>query len=70
MQAQVFWITANVAFSENNSVRLAVTPGITSIDLLHISSWTQAGEVTDIRIDFGSPNTCPALKINSVDLGK
>lgn len=70
VQAQMFWITANLAFSENNSVRLAVTEGITSIDLLHISSWTQARKVTDIRIDFGSPNTCPALKINSVKLGK
>ncbi len=70
VQVQVFWKTANVAFSENNSVRLAVFPGITSIDLSPMSSWTQAGEVTDIRIDFDSPGTCPALKINSVELGK
>jgi alginate O-acetyltransferase complex protein AlgJ len=70
VQVQVFWKTANVAFSENNSVRLAVIPGITSIDLSPISSWTQAGEVTDVRIDFDSPSTCPSLKINSVELGK
>lgn len=49
----------------------ATNPGIATVDLSPLSSWTQAGTVTDVRIDVDSPSACPVLMtINSLELGK
>ncbi|MBI5559573.1 MAG: hypothetical protein HY885_18275 [Deltaproteobacteria bacterium] len=70
VQIQVFWHAADAVFRETDSIRFATTPGINRIDLSSFSSWVQAGAITDIRIDIESPNSCPVLSINSLEIGK
>jgi hypothetical protein len=70
VQVQVSWHSAGREFSEANSVRFTTHPGMTAINLTPLSSWTQAGAVTDIRVDIDSASTCPIVAIDNLELGK
>ncbi len=70
LQIQVFWHTAGSVFSESSSVHFMTNPGIITKDMSQYSSWTQAGSLTDVRVDIDSPNACPVLTINNLELGK
>ena len=70
VQVQVSWHAAGRPFSEANSVRFATQPGTTAINLSPLSSWAQAGAVTDIRVDIDSASACPVVAINNIELGK
>ena len=69
VQVQVSWHAAGRPFSEANSVRFATQPGTTAINLSPLSSWAQAGAVTDIRVDIDSASACPVVAINNIELG-
>jgi hypothetical protein len=70
VQVQVSWHSAGREFNETNSVRFTTHPGMMAINLTPLSSWTQAGAVTDIRVDIDSASACPNVAINSLELGK
>jgi hypothetical protein len=70
VQVQVFWRSASTVFSEANSVRFTTYPGITTITLSTLSSWTQAEKITDVRVDIDSNRACPGIAIKRLEFGK
>ncbi|PTR16118.1 acetyltransferase AlgX (SGNH hydrolase-like protein) [Nitrosospira sp. Nsp2] len=70
VKVQISWHSAGREFSEANSVRFTTQPGMTAINLTPLSSWAQAGAVTDIRVDIDSASACPIVAISSLELGK
>lgn len=67
---QLFWHANGDEFSESESLRFIAFPGLSTVDLLPHSRWTNSGTVSDIRIDIDSRGACPIVSIDSLELGK